>query len=134
MKVNDVTKWIRLDYEATSLYDVLANGIHRKTTAGHNVWKSLIAGSSLQIYCNREGLNNAKNDFWETTGITNGPIHVRVGIIANNQNDCESCNSWLGFGAEHYKTNITVGNFALVDAQADNGAKNTSAIGYILVA
>ena len=57
---------------------------------------------------------------------------LRLGIFANDVDNCETCNSWLGFGARYFKTNVTVGNFARYDT--DNGWRDSAAVGYILVA
>jgi hypothetical protein len=48
MTVNGSRKWMMLDYEASSLYSVIADGQYQSTTAGRPAWKSLIADSSLQ--------------------------------------------------------------------------------------
>ena len=119
MKVNDVTRWIKLDYEATSLYSVIADGVFRPTTAGRDKWKSLITGSSLQLKCNKEGFN-----------FRDGPRYMRIGLAANEYNYCISCDSWIGFGA-FFTSSITTGNFAAIGG--DQGDRNTPVIGYVLV-
>ncbi|KXJ07098.1 putative skeletal organic matrix protein 5 [Exaiptasia diaphana] len=43
---------------ARSLYSVIADNRYRRVSIGRNKWKSLIPGSSLQKYCNREGFNS----------------------------------------------------------------------------
>ncbi|KXJ07095.1 hypothetical protein AC249_AIPGENE13951 [Exaiptasia diaphana] len=50
--------WIRVNYKARSLYSVIADNRYRRVSIGRNKWKSLIPGSSLQKYCNREGFNS----------------------------------------------------------------------------
>ena len=56
MKVNNVTKWIEVDHQASSLFNQIADGRFRETSAGSDKWKSLIDGSVLQTNCNKEGL------------------------------------------------------------------------------
>ena len=64
---------------------------------------------------------------------------VRVGIIANEQNNCGSPDSFLGLGAgginswacaKYTKANAA-GNVA--QCEPDNGSWNARAMGYILV-
>ena len=125
MTVSGDTKWILLNYNASSLYSVIANGSDQNTTAGREAWKSLIVGSSLQPHCNNEGFN-----------MSFGKISVRLGFLANNQDDCETPDSCIGFGILYEACNthvpITCGNIARCSG-GDNGEKETAAFGYILV-
>ncbi|XP_028412859.1 uncharacterized skeletal organic matrix protein 5-like [Dendronephthya gigantea] len=120
MSYNGDTKWMSFNYTATSLYSVIADGHFRGTTAGRAAWKSLIADSSLQKNCNREGFNNIH----KTT-----KIQMRIGLAANEQEDCNSCDSWIGYGAR--STGWTCGNVARHGG--DNSNKNLATFGYILV-
>ena len=136
MKVDGVVKWIVIDHQASSLFNVIANGIFQKTTAGKEAWKSLINGSSLQINCNLEGFDIKKKN--KRIGVAY--INARIGIVANNQDDCKSCDSCIGFGItargcggslDDGKVKIsTCGNIALCNYYSN---KDTSAFGYILV-
>ena len=136
MKVNNVTKWIVIDHRASSLFNVIADGTFQKTTAGKEAWKSLINGSSLQIYCNLEGFDIQKKN----NRINVAYINARIGIVANNQDDCKSCDSCIGFGITargcggslddgKVKTS-TCGNIATCSHYNN---KDTAAFGYILV-
>ncbi len=137
MKVKGVTKWIVIDHHARSLYNVMANGSFQNTTAGKEAWKSLIIDdSSLQRKCNLEGFNIKKpNKYYE-----GAYINARIGIVANNQGDCESCDSCIGFGITargcgrilddgSVKTS-TCGNIAICGKFNNT---DTAAFGYILV-
>ena len=73
--------------------------------------------ASLQLNCNMEGFNAAGTY-----------IRVRVGILGNNENDCITCDSIIGFGGSWGVIN---GNKAAHGG--DNGDKNIKAMGYILV-
>ena len=129
MAVNRERKWIRIDYEANSLFSLIADGLYRPTTAGRNVWKSLVARSSLQPNCNEEGFNiyQYTNDVW---------LKMRVGYMANNKNYCSKSDSCIGFGIDYkgcyIRSNITCGNIAQCSGN-DNGPKLTPAFGYILI-
>ncbi|XP_028412861.1 uncharacterized protein LOC114535753 [Dendronephthya gigantea] len=118
MTFNGTRKWMSFNYTATSLYSVIADGQFRATGAGRAAWKSLIAGSSLQLNCNREGFNTV--------------FRIRIGFQANNENDCDTCDSWIGYGARFTRlTEWTCGNVARLNP--DNGDKNLATFGYILV-
>ena len=57
---------------------------------------------------------------------------ARIGFIANQENDCHSCDSRIGFGTGGYSDDTnTCGNEATHDP--DNGDKHIKAMGYILV-
>jgi hypothetical protein len=132
MKVSGITKWIVIDLQASSMYHVIATGVASETTAGKNTWKSLIAGSSLQSNCNKEGFNlecDLNDDIY---------AHVRIGIVANNENDCNTCDSYIGFGASFQgcgvNSTITCGNFATCSPGPHyNDNAHIPAHGYILV-
>lgn len=125
MSVDGATKWITLNYSANSLHSVFVDGNYRSTSAGRSTWKSLIAGSSLQLNCNKEGFSIAHNDF-----------NVRIGYYTNNQQSCPYADSGIGFGISYkacgITSHITCGNIAQCSG-VDNGKKLTAAFGYILV-
>ena len=57
---------------------------------------------------------------------------ARIGIIANENNDCHSCDSRIGFGRGEFPDDLnTCGNAAL--HSADNGNMFIKSMGYILV-
>jgi hypothetical protein len=121
------TKWIAIDHQASSLFDVIANGTFTATNIAKSKWKSLIVGSSLQQNCNKQGFNIP-------VGQSNRKMYVRIGLVANDANDCKTCNSCIGFGIS-----IT-GCFGAVKKKAcgsihacGNLQNNIAAFGYILV-
>ena len=129
MTVNHDRRWIAIDYEASSLFSVIADGQYRSTFAGRDAWKSIILGSSLQLSCNKEGLGISEKN-------GNGWVKMRVGFLANNQNTCPKSDSCIGFGiryeACYIRSHITCGNIAQCSG-TDKGKKLTAAFGYILV-
>ena len=58
---------------------------------------------------------------------------ARIGIIGNNEKNCETTDSRIGFGTGGYHDSNTCGNFAQERYSSDNGDKNITAMGYILV-
>lgn len=128
MKIGHQMKSIVINRHATSLYSLIADGRYRATSLGRNTWKSLIGSqASLQPNCNKEGFNTA----WSYTG-NNYPIRAaRIGILGNNENDCITCDSRIGFGtAGDSDDSNTCGNNA---DGGDNGVRHIKAFGYILV-
>ena len=91
MKVDGVTRFLRVNRAAASLYALIADGQYRATSLGRDAWKGLVGPkASLQGNCNREGFN--------TKGTLSTRAKMRIGIIANEQNDCNSPDSRIGFG------------------------------------
>ena len=111
--------------KSKSLYHLLADGKYKPTRFGRKRWKKLIDNSSLQKNCNREGFN-----------VYNRLMRVRIGIIANQENNCDTPDSRLGIGAgsndKARGPNRSVGNEA-IGYQPDRGKRKTTAWGFILV-
>ena len=85
--------------------------------------------SSLQRRCNMEGINvHTKRHIHAT--------RVRIGIIANQENNCITPDSRIGIGgAGHWcgqDNSISVGNTA--GCHPDNGNKNIISFGYVFAA
>ena len=126
MKIGHQTRFIAITKHATSLYSLIAGGNYHATSLGRNTWKSLLGSfASLQPNCNKEGFNAVG------LGHSARP-KARIGIIANEQNDCITPDSRIGFGTggNPYNSN-TCGNQA--KHGGDNGDKDTKAMGFILV-
>ena len=121
MKIGGKNRFIAFNKTASSLYSLIADGNYRSTSLGRNTWKALIGSqASLQTKCNREGFNvvSDSGDDWPK---------ARIGIVANNENRCDRCDSRIGFGTGGYPDNATTcGNVAL-------SRSNIKAKGYILV-
>ena len=111
------------------MYSLIADGQYHKTSLGRGTWKSLIGSkASLQRKCNREGFNAKSKKQYK------GKDHskARIGILGNNENDCNLCDSRIGFGTGGLHDNSnTCGNEA--SRYPDNGNKHIKGIGYILV-
>ena len=124
MKVGSTYRWLVVPKTASSLRAIFATNKPHKTSLGRSAWKSLISNSSLQLRCNAEGFN-----------IGDSGAQVRIGIIGNNENNCSSPDSRLGFGgrgnrcAQDY--NNTCGNTARCGG--DKGNRNTKVFGYVFV-
>jgi len=124
MKTGHEIKFIVINMRANSLFSLIADGKYRATSLGRDTWKRLFGlQASLQPECNTEGFNAACT--------MSGPAKARIGILGNNENDCVTCDSRIGFGAGGYQDDSnTCGNEAV---GGDNGSKHIKAMGYILV-
>ena len=123
MKVDGVTRFLPLHQKDDSLYALIGDGQYRATSLGRDAWKKLIGPSaSLQRNCNREGFNSQGSD---------DKIKTRIGIIANQEKNCGSPNSFIGFGGAEQPFQNVCGNRAAYSP--DHGNKNIKAFGYIFV-
>ena len=127
MKIGHQIKFIVINKHANSLYSLIADGRYRATSLGRNTWKTLIGSqASLQTNCNKEGFNAA--------GSAQGSSKARIGFLGNNENDCVTPNSRIGFGTGGYHDDSnTCGNEAIDHSSSDNGGKHIKAMGYIMV-
>ena len=125
MKIGRQTKFIVINKQADSLYSLIADGQYRATSLGRNTWKTLIGSqASLQLNCNKEGFN--------AVGTNSAHSKARIGFISNQENDCYTCDSRIGFGTGgRFDDSNTCGNEAT--HSPDNGEKHIKAMGYILV-
>jgi len=125
MKIGHQIKFMVVNRHANSLYSLIADGQYRSISLGRNTWKTLIGSqSSLQTNCNEEGFNAA--------GSAQGSSKARIGFLGNNENDCVTTDSRIGFGTGGYHDDSnTCGNEA--HSSSDNGGKHIKAMGYILV-
>lgn len=129
MTVNGDRRWMVFNYEASSLYSVIADNLFRSTFAGRDSWRSLIAGSLLQENCNTEGFNVHFESHDRAMKML-----ARFGLVTNNEEDCLTCDSWIGFGVDfagcHTSESKACGNRAVC---AVDTVVNIPAFGYILV-
>ena len=125
MKTGEQDNFIAINKSASSLYSLIADGNYRATSLGRNTWKKLIGSrASLQRNCNKEGFNAVGENHYHSK--------ARIGYIANQENNCGTCDSRIGFGTGGYHDDSnTCGNQATHNP--DNGNKNIRAMGYILV-
>ena len=125
MKIGRQKKFIVINKHANSLHSLISDGRYRATSLGRNTWKTLIGSqASLQLNCNKEGFN--------AMGSSSMRSKARIGVIGNEQNDCKSCDSRIGFGTGGQRDDSnTCGNEAT--SSPDNGNKHIKAMGYILV-
>ena len=111
------------------MYSMFADGKYRSTNITRGEWKALLAGSSLQTGCRKQGFNVKNKQF----------VDVRLGYTGNEQKTCESTDSYIGIGSylrknSYWKrSSYIAGNFASGRYSPDNGDVDTAAMAYLLV-
>ncbi|XP_046863593.1 uncharacterized protein LOC124457373 [Xenia sp. Carnegie-2017] len=125
MKFNGKTNFISFNFQAKSLYDIIAKGKYHQTNVSRKKWMSLIKESVLQQNCNKEGFNAkaGREKF----------ARVRVGILGNNQNHCMSSNSFIGFGCMYKKCNQNAEINSCGNFKRCKGNNDKQSMGYIFV-
>ena len=125
MKISQENNFIVINKQATSLFSLIADGQYRPTTLGPSKWKALIGSqANLQPNCNKEGFNA-----WCTDRVA---FKSRIGIFGNDEQDCVTCKSRIGFGTGWPSTAQFA--YSCGNNYVQNGAvRNVQAIGYILV-
>ena len=131
MKVDGVTKWILINHDASSLFNVISGGVSKDTTAGMVAWRSLMDSSLLEQHCNQEGLN------LQPPGLYGSYVKVRIGLAADNYESCGGYDSCIGFGTSassckgYDLTSPSCGTTRI--GCNDNPNKKKPAFGYMLV-
>ena len=123
MKIGQHINFTVINKQATSLFLLIADGKYRAISLGRNKWKTLIGRQArLQHNCNKEGFNA-----WCTRHVH---YKSRIGIFGNNEDDCVTCDSRIGFGTGWPSSpRSACGN----DFVEGNQVHSIKAIGYILV-
>jgi len=122
MKIGNQTNFVSIDKQAKSLYSLI--GQFLATSLGRDTWKTLIGSqTSLPQNCNKEGFIVASTSSSHLKG--------RIGFLSNNENECDSADSRIGFGTGHPGDTNTCGHEAGRSAQ--NGDKHIKTVTYILV-
>ena len=124
MQVGNASQSLTWAKTANSLKDLFSGGAVG-TSFGRNAWKALVPGGSAQPNCNMEGTNQVC-----------GGRKVRFGLLTNQENDCQSCDSYLGFGhSGEGGCSGVPGSFTgcMASCSADNGNVNQPAFGWFWI-
>ena len=103
MTWNGNTNWILVNHTATSLHSMITNGNFIQTNVGREEWMSLINGVKLQPHCNKEVFNVKLSQH----------KMLRIGIAGNNEKNCDTCDSAIGFGIKLQDIKLSSGNMQL---------------------
>lgn len=117
--------------QSNSLLALIQSGQNRPLVTANDAltrrsnWKHLVPNASLQL------IATAKPS---TPGAWTSGRVVRIGILGNNENDCESPDSVIGFGITNPRAAgvPSAGNLSAWDG-GDDGLTNIPRFGYILV-
>ncbi len=122
--VDGSLRWITLPVAADSLYDVIHTGEYYFVDVSRETWSTLVVNPALQPNCNHRGFNAPGNL---------NHSRVRIGITANQENDCNSCDSYIGIGGHGQgcgttDAGISAGNWMTCEASVKN-----MLFGYVMV-
>jgi hypothetical protein len=117
--VDGFPRWLVLNIGAASMKTLMNSG-YQPTFVGRDMWKGLVSSPSLQTSCNMEGIN-----------VSAGAAYARIGILSNNDADCNTCDSWLGLGGHAAGPTYSCGNVAYQGG--DNGDRTNYFFGYVMV-
>jgi hypothetical protein len=124
---NTSISWLPFNYAASSLVSVLQGNTayvtaFPPTKAQFEAWMSW--RGSTQPFCYLVGFN--------LSPIPNDSLHahIRIGMMTNEQADCGSPVSFIGFGGQYGSFNLGAGNQC--NFSCDNGDITLVGFGYIL--
>lgn len=93
MQINGYNRFLVIDRQADSLYSLIADGEFRSTSVGRASWITISGNlAHLQPYCGKEGFNVLNGN--------GGFRRARIGILGNDEDQCESCETVVGFGLQ----------------------------------
>jgi hypothetical protein len=119
-----------------SLREIFASNIFYPVTVGRSTWLGLVNGATLQMNCNREGLNNSILNQGLPPTVLEGTLGIRIGILGNGYNvmDCHAVNSWVGFGGNHESVcfNPVISTVGSIE-ECKTPYTDVSAFGYIFI-
>jgi hypothetical protein len=117
------TRWLDIPRVNGSLAELFAGGF-QATSLGRTAWEGLLSNPSLQPNCNLEGFNSAA-----------AGTRARIGIVANQENDCNSPDSRIGIGTDG--SNCGQNPLSSAGDQAycggDHGDRSTATFGYVMI-
>jgi hypothetical protein len=122
LRDDTAVRWLRINHDAPSLESVFSPGDYVATNGGRAGWLRVLPNSVLQPNCNREGFNVSPMF---------ASLRVRLGFIANNEDECNTPDSWIGVGsnAADASGKVWAGNVAAIDVPSST----IPAFAYILV-
>jgi hypothetical protein len=107
----------------------LVSGQYTPTALGRSTWGALADGATLEVNCNIEGFN---------VYFSAPYARARIGLVSNNENDCNTPDSALGFGVEDgpnngcYTTDPAYG-VGVVGGGSCAGGADKQLFGYVFV-
>jgi hypothetical protein len=108
----------------------LVNGPYTPTSLGRGAWSALADNATLQLNCNYEGFN---------AFFSGSYARARIGLLGNQENDCNSPDSAIGFGVEVgpgnpcYATDPSYAAGVAGGGTCGPGGANRTLFGYVFV-
>lgn len=126
---NGDTNWIALNYNGSSLRDVIGNGAFQATNVSAAEWKKLLNNSEIQEGCQIQGFNSINKGFY-----FDKDAKARIGIIGCPVNCDQSAQSRIGFGTEGKYFGMDNSNSCGNELKGQGGNPTSiKAFGYIFV-
>ncbi|CAB4035595.1 Hypothetical predicted protein [Paramuricea clavata] len=123
MKVNNnPTRWIIIDHQASSLYNLTKDGNFTSTSVGVKAWKSLVVHRS---FWEKNGHNYG---YHEGFNFCNEYVYARIGFSLNT-----TCKAFLGLGTLFYSTEDKKSSITYGYALCNEPGTKFAASGYIFV-
>lgn len=121
MVTDEETRAVILDVGAGSCVELFNRGLSA-TTVARDDWLDIVPDASLQDNCGTQGINVAPFA---------AEARVRIGIIGNNEGNCNSANSRIGVGGAGENDDVTTGNVARWNG--GDGERDTVSFAYVFV-
>jgi len=122
------TRYVEAPKSMSSLQALFATNTYTPTSLGRSAWTGLVANPVLQPNCNLEGFN---------LDIGGGyPMKTRIGILGNQENDCNSPDSRIGIGGTADTCGSVGANISAGDVAAcmpDGSTDADPGFGYVFV-
>jgi hypothetical protein len=115
------TRAVILDVGAGSCVQLFNRG-YSMTTVDRDTWLAMVPDVSLQDNCGMQGINVAPDS---------DELRVRIGIIGNNEGNCNTPNSRIGVGGAGENDGVTTGNVARWNGIGED--RNTVSFAYVFV-
>ena len=125
MKANSVTTWMMINFQASSLVNVIADGVFKKTDVGKVAWRSLMDSLIMEENCNEEGFN------LQPPGLYNSSVKVRIGLAADN-GQCAGYDSCIRFGISISSCgDLDLTSASCGTSSSERPSKNRAAFGFM---
>ncbi|MCU1282249.1 MAG: Tryptophan synthase alpha chain [bacterium] len=117
------SRWLEIPRVNSSLAELFTSG-YQATSLGRDAWESLLSSPSLQLNCNLEGFNTSA-----------AGTRARIGIVANQEPDCNSPDSRIGIGTDGANCGQNPLSSSGDEAYCtpDHGVRSTATFGYVMV-
>ena len=115
------TRALVMDVGASSCFELFNSGF-TSTSVSRAAWLAMVPDVSLQDNCGDQGLNVAPRGEQART---------RIGIVGNNERNCDSQDSRIGIGGAGVNDRVTTGN--ATRENGPDGNRDTVSFGYVFV-